>query len=136
MKKIAFCVISTNNSYVYKAIITLLSIKKNNISFDENFGFSKFIPGEENIFLKDCLNKKLNMKHINKAILFHSNKSTGTIYKDSLIISRIEVFKRLFGFFGKVFAVFYFTFFKYKEYKSKYSLAKYFWISFKEVFRK
>ena len=28
--KIAFCVVSTNNSYVYKAIITLLSVKENN----------------------------------------------------------------------------------------------------------
>lgn len=40
--KIAICVISTNDSYVYKAIITLLSTKKHN---KENANFSYFVSG-------------------------------------------------------------------------------------------
>ncbi len=39
------------------------SIKKNSIKFDENFGSGseKYISGEENIFLADCLRKKLKI---------------------------------------------------------------------------
>ena len=39
------------------------SIKENNIKFDEDFGSGsgKYISGEENIFLADCLKKKLRI---------------------------------------------------------------------------
>ena len=39
--RVAFCVVSSNNSYVYKAIITLLSIKRHNLKKD----FSYFVCG-------------------------------------------------------------------------------------------
>jgi uncharacterized protein YbcC (UPF0753/DUF2309 family) len=111
-------------------------ILKNKLFFDEDFGFSKYPTGEETIFLKDCFDKKLKMKHINKKIVFHKNESTGDIYNDKIIISRPIIFKRMFGIFGGIFAVFYFTIFKYKFYKNKYSFFKYFWLSLKGFFEK
>ena len=43
--------------------LKLNSIKKHNIKFDENFGTGSdcFVHGEENIFLIDCLRKKLKI---------------------------------------------------------------------------
>jgi glycosyltransferase involved in cell wall biosynthesis len=111
------------------------SILNKNIKFDETFGLgSKWCVGEENIFLKDCLDKKLKMIHCDNSIVFHKDESSGLNYRDNLIISRIKVFKRLFGFVGGFLGIFYFTIFKYKEYKNKYSFFKYFWLSFKSLF--
>ena len=114
-------------------------IIKKNIIFDENFGLgAKYCCGEENIFLKECVDKKLNLRHSNKIIVLHKDlkeKNKLILYKDLLIISRIQVFKKIYGFLGGVFAVFYFSIFKYREYKNKYSFFKYFWISLKEVWR-
>ena len=110
-------------------------VLNNKIKFDENFGLgSKWICGEENIFLKNCLDKKLKLFHCDKNIVFHKSESSGMIYRDELIISRIKVFKKLFGFFGAVLAVFYLTIFKYKEYKNKYKFYKHFWLSFKGLY--
>lgn len=41
------------------------SIKKKNIKFDENFGSgNKYYMGEENIFLIDCIKKRLNICYV------------------------------------------------------------------------
>ena len=45
------------------------SIKKNNLVFDENFGAgTKNYCGEETIFLRDCLKKKMKLFYVNKKI--------------------------------------------------------------------
>ena len=113
------------------------SILNKKIKFDENFGLgSKWVCGEENIFLKNCLDEKLNLFHSDKSIVFHKKESSGFKFRDELIISRIKVFKRLFGFLGGIFGVIYFTIFKYNEYKNKYSFIKYFWLSLKGLSNK
>lgn len=55
------------------------SIEKNNIKFDEKFGAGSIYPwGEENIFLFDCLRKKLKIYYvpIKIATLYDTNEST------------------------------------------------------------
>ena len=49
--------------------INLDSIKKKNVSFDENFGSgSKYFMGEENIFISDCFKKKMKIYYIPQKI--------------------------------------------------------------------
>lgn len=54
----------------YQITFKLNSIKKYNIKFDENFGAGsgKYIMGEENIFLFDCLRKNLNIMYVDEKI--------------------------------------------------------------------
>lgn len=110
------------------------SLIKNNILFDEKFWlWSKNPVWEENIFLTDCFKKWLKMYHSDKIIVIHPNESSGIDYRDDLIISRIRVFKRLLWFIWGFLWIFYFTFFHYKFYKEKYSIFKFFILSFKSL---
>ena len=103
------------------------SVLEKEIKFDESFGLgTKYCVGEENIFLKDCLDKELNVKHCRRAVVSHKNESSGIDYRDELVFSRVAAFKRMFGFFGGVFAVFYFTIFHHKFYRKKYSVFGFF----------
>jgi hypothetical protein len=83
---------------------------------------AKYDTGEENIFLKDCYDKGLTMWHSDKAIVIHPDESSGIQYRKELIIARIKVFKRMYGFIGGVAAIPYFTILHYKRYKSKFSI--------------
>lgn len=108
------------------------SILEKSLIFDENFWLGTIYPTwEENIFLTDCYKKWLKIYHIDKTIVFHPDESSGINYSNDLIIARIKVFKRLFWFIWWLLGVFYFTIFHYKYYKSKFSIFKFFILSFK-----
>ena len=71
--KIAFCVVSTNNSYVYKAIITLLSVKENNKEHKE---FEYFVCGNFSNKYKKAIEKyNLKVLNINLGNIFKQQKS-------------------------------------------------------------
>ena len=102
------------------------SIRNNNLKFNELFGIgSKFISGEENIFLKDALNKGLKIIHIPTVINSHPEEdTTGESWNDNVIISKgalmYELYKSLYFIF-----LLYFVIFKHKNYKKNYSFIKF-----------
>ncbi|MBS9775345.1 glycosyltransferase [Candidatus Gracilibacteria bacterium] len=111
-------------------------IQKNNIIFDEEFGLGARYPvGEENIFLTDCYKKGLKMFHCEKSIVIHKEESSGIDYKnrEDLIIARIKLWKRVWGVFGGMLAIPYFTIFHYKYYKKYFSIWHFFSLSFKSL---
>jgi GT2 family glycosyltransferase len=113
------------------------SFEKNNLNFDQRYGLgAKYCVGEENILLKDAINKGLILRYVPKSIVIHPKESSGSNWRDSLIISRVVVFKRMYGFLGGFFAVLYFTIMKFNLYKKKYSFFKFFKLSFKGLFLK
>lgn len=55
------------------------SIMKSKVFFNEKFGLGTSIPlGEENIFLNDCLNKKLKIYHYPEIIVIHPKETSCT----------------------------------------------------------
>ena len=75
------------------------TIKEKNIKFDEFFGLgAKYISGEENIFLMDCLKNGLVIKFIPIVIGKHPKESSGHILDESAIYSKGALFYRLFGY--------------------------------------
>lgn len=98
----------------------------NNLTFDENYGLgAEICVGEENIFLKDAFDKKLNLIHNKNPIVVHPDESSGINYRAELIKSRPLVFKRMYGLLGYLFALVYFPIFHYKLYKEKYSFFEF-----------
>jgi len=74
------------------------SVKSKGIIFDENFGIgAKFGAGEEQIFLKDCLDKKLKVYHWPTPIVGHPRESTGRKWNENLIKTKSAVAIRMFG---------------------------------------
>lgn len=75
------------------------SINKNSIMFDELFGLgAKYVSGEENIFLMDCLKKGLKIKYVPIVIGTHPKESSGYVLDEKGIYSKGGLFYRLFGF--------------------------------------
>lgn len=104
------------------------------LKFDEKFWLgSKYPVWEENIFLSDCIKNKLKIYHFDESIVIHPDESSGIYYRDDLVIARIKVFKRLFWWIWWFLWVFYFTILHYKFYKNKYSIIKFFILSFKSL---
>lgn len=74
------------------------NVIKNKVMYDENFGLgSKFATGEENIFLKDCLEKKIKIKYIPRVIAGHPNITSGLIFDDKSFYSKGAAYYRLYG---------------------------------------
>lgn len=74
------------------------SIKKARVYYDEDFGLgAKYVSGEENIFLTDCLKKGLKIKYEPKVINIHEEESSGDILDAKAIYSKGALFYRLFG---------------------------------------
>ncbi len=75
------------------------SIKNNNILFDENFGSgSKYFMGEENIFLSDCLRKKMKIYFVPIEIgelHFLNNSKWFKGYNYEYFLSKGAVFYRI-----------------------------------------
>lgn len=101
------------------------SIKNNNISFDENFGIgATFGSGEENIFLKDCLDAGLKILHVPIVICTHPDEpTTGEKWTEKEIRTKGAVSKRLYkcGLLYK----WYLVLTKYKNYKKGFTMIKF-----------
>lgn len=110
----------------------------NNIIFNENFWlWTKYPIWEDNIFLKNCFDKKLRLVHSNKSIVFHDNISSWIKYENkNSIFSRIKLFKYLFWFIWGFSAIFYFTILHYKYYKDNFSVKEVFILSCKSFIKK
>lgn len=110
-------------------------ILQKNIFFDENFGlWAKYPVSEENIFLSECLKNKLKIEHSDEVIVSHSSESSGILYRDELIVARVQVFKKIFGFLGGAASIFYFWIFHYSLYKEKIWIQKFLKLSLKSLF--
>lgn len=102
------------------------SIVKNNILFNEKFGIgSKYISGEENIFLMEALKKNLKIIHIPIIICEHpEEKTTGENWNKDVIISKGAFsyccYKKIY-----LLLLLYFTIFKYNFYKNNYSVIEF-----------
>ena len=118
----------TSILYVCSCQITFRSesIRKNNIKFDENFGIgSTFISGEENIFLTDCLNKKLKIINVPLVINNHPEEdTTGENWTESVIKSKGALMYRLRRSKYYLFLM-YFAIFKHKAYKKNFNFFKF-----------
>ena len=89
------------------------------ITFDERFGLgSKYPTGEENIFLKDCLDAGLILLYVPKIIVSHSHASSGYVLNETTLRGKIAAFFRMYGLPGACVAVWYFPVFKYQYYKT------------------
>lgn len=101
------------------------SIIENNIYFDENFGLnSKYLSGEENIFLKDSLDKGIKIMYYPLVIAEHPNETSTSTWSDKKIFSKGALLYRLYGNLAYV-LIFAFGLKKYKEYKNSYNIFKF-----------
>ncbi|WP_281532034.1 glycosyltransferase family A protein [Anaerocolumna aminovalerica] len=99
------------------------SIIKSKVKFDENFGSgSPNGSGEENIFMFDCLKKKLKIYyvpvHIGKLLPSESTWFKG--FDKDYFLKRGRIFRRLFGAYGYIHSI-YFALSKYKRYRNSVS---------------
>ena len=76
------------------------AIIENNIKFDPLFGLGgTFETGDEYIFLRDCLDKNLNIFFCKKTILKHNSVSSGKLaFKDENIFARAAIFHKFYGY--------------------------------------
>jgi hypothetical protein len=73
------------------------SLKKHHLKFDELFGLgSKYIEGEEIIFLADCLKKGLKILFVPETIVIHPGKGSGRVSNSKSLISKGAVFYRIY----------------------------------------
>ena len=75
-------------------------IIKNNIQFDPLFGLGgTFATGDEYIFLRNCLDKNLNLIFCRKVILKHDFLSSGKLaFRDENIFARAAIFYKFYGY--------------------------------------
>ena len=75
-------------------------IVKKNIKFDTLFGLgATFITGDEYIFLRNCLDKNLNLIFCRKVILKHDLLSSGKLaFRDENIFARAAIFYKFYGY--------------------------------------
>ena len=76
------------------------SIIKNNIQFDSLFGLgATFETGEEYLFLRNCIEKDLNVLFCPKIILEHKFISSGKLaFRDKNIFARAAIFYKFYGY--------------------------------------
>jgi len=100
-------------------------IKKNNICFDTDFGLgAKYKGGEENIFLVDCLKKKLKIIHVPIIINTHPTITSNEIWNEDTIRAKGAFSHKVLGNLSILFLL-YFAFVKYKEYKEDFKMSKF-----------
>ncbi len=100
------------------------SIEKKGIKMDERFGAgSKYIMGEENIFLSDCLRQGLKMYYVPSKIAdLHMNKSSwNNGYDEKYFVSRGAQYFRMSKCFYPV-LIFYFSTHIYMRHKGQFKL--------------
>ena len=76
------------------------AIINNNVKFDPLFGLGgTFETGDEYIFLRNCLDKNLNLFFCNKIILKHDSVSSGKLaFRDENIFARAAIFHKFYGY--------------------------------------
>ena len=98
-RKIKYKVSKINFFQSLKISSVQLTVKYNNILFDENFGSgSKYFMGEENIFLSDCLRKKMKIYFVPIEIgelHFLNNSKWFKGYNYEYFLSKGAVFYRI-----------------------------------------
>lgn len=107
-------------------VLNRKKIVDSGIKFDEKFGAGSFNgSGEENIFLFDCLKKKLKVYYLPITIgrLIPSDSTWFEGFNQKYFICRGRIFKRLFGNFGYLFSL-YFIIAKHNKYKDKLSFIE------------
>lgn len=79
-------------------------ITKNKVSFNEHFGLgAEFPSGEETLFLKEALNKGLEVYHVPQLILSHPGETTGSRQGSEKYIRGVSALKYLkYGKLGKI----------------------------------
>jgi len=84
------------NKSSIEIFIRLSNIGLDELSFDENFGLgTKYPSGEENIFLRDLIKKKLKISYFPETIVYHKKPELATRLTDAQLISKGPLFKRL-----------------------------------------
>lgn len=74
------------------------SIDKYKIKYNEKFGLgAKYVSGEENIFLTDCIRKGMNVVYEPKIINIHPKETSGSDLNLKAVYSKGALFYRLFG---------------------------------------
>ena len=74
------------------------SIDRYKIKYDENFGLgAKYISGEENIFLTDCIKKGMNVIYEPEVINIHPKECSGNKLDLKAIYSKGALFYKLLG---------------------------------------
>lgn len=74
------------------------AIDKYKLRYNEDFGLgSKYISGEENIFLTECINKGMNVIYEPKIINIHPKESSGSDLNLKAIYSKGALFYKLLG---------------------------------------
>lgn len=134
--KIGDRIIGSEKSFKYNKITILKvnscqmtfktkSIKDANIYFNENFGIgAKYISGEENIFLSDCLKNNLIIKHIPIIICEHPDEATsGEKWSKEEIITKGALSKKLYK--CDLLYRLYMVITKYHLYKSEFSMKEF-----------
>jgi len=75
------------------------TIKKKRIFYNENFGLgAKYVSGEENLFLQNCLKKGLKAVYLPITIAEHSSFHSGSVLAINDLISKGALFVNLFPF--------------------------------------
>lgn len=98
------------------------SIIDNNIRFDENFGLnSKYLSGEENIFLKDALDKGLKIMYYPLVIAEHPDETSTSTWSDKKIFSKGALLCKLYGDSAYI-LILGFSIKKHKEYHENYTI--------------
>lgn len=92
-----------NKRSVLKVSSIEIAIKKSSIDqfgmrYDEKFGLgAKYISGEENIFLTECIKKGMNIVYEPKVINIHPKESSGKNLNINSIYSKGALFYKLLG---------------------------------------
>lgn len=74
------------------------SLKKTNVRFDERFGLGAvYESGEEQIFLKDCLDAGLKLVHVEVPIVRHTHLSSAWIWNKAQVRAKVAVMWRMYG---------------------------------------
>ena len=74
------------------------SIQNSGIFFDERFGLgAKYKSGEENIFLKDCVDKGLTLLHVDVPVIKHTHLSSGWVWDKEQVKAKVAVLWRMYG---------------------------------------
>lgn len=74
------------------------AVDKYRVKYDEDFGLgSKYVSGEENIFLIDCIKKGMNIIYEPKVINIHPKETSGNDLDLKAIYSKGALFYRMFG---------------------------------------